>query len=299
MVKKLKIVSLLLVLSIGMSYAQSHNWVKNGNIPGRAQPSKKLIADSSLYKITYLSKFIVDTLNRDNVKTGMTVTLIGKNSAKFMDKYELDKELRKKELYATTNLTDIGVINQTNKIGNGKIFNEEILIEYPSKGNITYQEFINGSFKRYIDDAVQNWNLTSETKYILGFKCHKATCDFRGRKYEAWYTEEITFPYGPYYFRNLPGLIIELHDSKHQYEFSMIGLEETAEPIALELYDGSGKEILSREDFQFLKSYYAENPAHLIRDNASGITLKLSPERKAELEKRLNRPRPYNPIELE
>lgn len=296
---RIKIISILFLACVVLCNAQSYNYSGNGNISGRAKQSKKLTADSSLYKVTYISKYVRDTLNRENVKSGMTVTLIGKTAGKFMDKYELDKELRKKELYEKTSLSDIEIINRLDKAGNGKTFNEEILINFPSKGHITYQEFISGSFKRYSDEATQNWIISSETKKFLGFKCHKATCYFRGRKYVAWYTEDIPLSYGPYYFGGLPGLIIELYDTKHDYEFSMIGIEKTTIPIAIEIYDGTGKEMLSREDLRFLKKYYAENPASILRDNSSGIKLNLSPERKAELEKRLNRPRPYNPIELE
>ena len=33
-----------------------------------------------------------------------------------------------------------------------------------------------------------DWKMTSEMMEILGYSCFRATCDFRGRKWNAWFT---------------------------------------------------------------------------------------------------------------
>lgn len=53
-----------------------------------------------------------------------------------------------------------------------------------------------------------DWKISNETKTILGFPCKKATATFRGRKYTAWYTEDIAVSQGPWKLRGLPGLIL-------------------------------------------------------------------------------------------
>jgi GLPGLI family protein len=40
------------------------------------------------------------------------------------------------------------------------------------------------------------WNLSDETKKIGEYVCKKANCQFRGRSYTAWFTEEIPVPTG-------------------------------------------------------------------------------------------------------
>lgn len=54
-----------------------------------------------------------------------------------------------------------------------------------------------------------NWNLVAgETKKIGNYKCNKATLNFRGRDYVVYYTSELPIPFGPWKFKNLPGLIL-------------------------------------------------------------------------------------------
>ena len=53
-----------------------------------------------------------------------------------------------------------------------------------------------------------------ESTSILGYECNKATADFAGRKYTAWFTSELPLPFGPYKFGGLPGLILKIEDSE-------------------------------------------------------------------------------------
>lgn len=63
----------------------------------------------------------------------------------------------------------------------------------------------------YVADTVQlNWEIHADTKLITDFVCNKATVNFRGRDYVAWYTKQIPIPAGPYKFSGLPGLILTI-----------------------------------------------------------------------------------------
>lgn len=64
------------------------------------------------------------------------------------------------------------------------------------------------------------WKIEQETKEILNLKCRKATTKMFGRKWIAWFAEEYPLPFGPYKFNGLPGLILELYDSKNYYNFN-------------------------------------------------------------------------------
>lgn len=61
------------------------------------------------------------------------------------------------------------------------------------------------------------WSISDETKDISGYPCIKATADFRGRTWTAWYTPDIPLPYGPWKLHGLPGLIMEAQDSTKTY----------------------------------------------------------------------------------
>jgi GLPGLI family protein len=65
---------------------------------------------------------------------------------------------------------------------------------------------------------IEDWLITNESKIIDGNVCYKATAtdiDYGGRyqnKFEisAWFCPKIPFSFGPVYYGNLPGLILEI-----------------------------------------------------------------------------------------
>ncbi|MDD4437741.1 MAG: GLPGLI family protein [Tissierellia bacterium] len=70
------------------------------------------------------------------------------------------------------------------------------------------------------------WQLQDETLEVMGYKCQKATCNFRGRNYTAWFTMDIPVNDGPYKFYGLPGLILMIEDSGKLFCFKAVGLEQ-------------------------------------------------------------------------
>jgi GLPGLI family protein len=79
------------------------------------------------------------------------------------------------------------------------------------------------------DTPVQEWTLKDDsTKEILGYKCQRAECDFRGRKYTAWYSDEIPVADGPWKLGGLPGLIMQAGDSQGHYTFTLVGIHSGA-----------------------------------------------------------------------
>ena len=59
---------------------------------------------------------------------------------------------------------------------------------------------------------------------IFGYRCNKATVNFAGRDYTAWYTLDVPASFGPYKFRGLPGLIVKLEETNGMYIWEMISL---------------------------------------------------------------------------
>lgn len=57
------------------------------------------------------------------------------------------------------------------------------------------------------------WELIpEETKKINNFICNKATLNYRSTKLVAYYTNEIPISFGPWKFKGLPGLILEIYN---------------------------------------------------------------------------------------
>ena len=58
------------------------------------------------------------------------------------------------------------------------------------------------------------------------WKLQKATTDFGGRKWTAWFTTEIPYSEGPYKFKGLPGLVVELSDSENNFQFELVKISK-------------------------------------------------------------------------
>jgi GLPGLI family protein len=86
-----------------------------------------------------------------------------------------------------------------------------------------------------IDEKIvtPDWKISPETKEIKGYLCQKATTEFRGRSYEAWFCPKMPYPYGPWKLGGLPGLILEASDSKKEVVFNFKSIQDTAFTIEL------------------------------------------------------------------
>jgi len=72
------------------------------------------------------------------------------------------------------------------------------------------------------------WNITQEAKEIQGMQCQKATCNFKGRSYEAWFCSQLPYSNGPWKLGGLPGLIVEAYDTKKEVVFTFTSFENAS-----------------------------------------------------------------------
>lgn len=57
-----------------------------------------------------------------------------------------------------------------------------------------------------------DWHINTTIKKKIGdFDCNKATTNFRGTQVVAWYSEDLNIPFGPWKFKGLPGIILEIY----------------------------------------------------------------------------------------
>lgn len=70
-----------------------------------------------------------------------------------------------------------------------------------------------------------NWKLHPEYITVLSYKAQKATTDFCGRKWIAWFAKDIPFQDGPYKFKGLPGLIVKIEDETKSHWFELKGIK--------------------------------------------------------------------------
>lgn len=118
------------------------------------------------------------------------------------------------------------------KLSNGEFMT--IYKNYP-EGKLTHTEKICTDWFRYEENLPQmEWEMTDSTANILGYECRSAVCDFRGRRWTAFFAEEIPVMEGPWKLQGLPGLIMKASDENKHYVFECIGIKSKADrPITI------------------------------------------------------------------
>lgn len=71
-----------------------------------------------------------------------------------------------------------------------------------------------------------NWNISDEIKKVENYTLQKATTNFGGRNWTAWFCKDIPFNEGPFKFHGLPGLIFELSDSNKNFIYHLVKSEK-------------------------------------------------------------------------
>ncbi|MDE5713803.1 MAG: GLPGLI family protein [Muribaculaceae bacterium] len=99
---------------------------------------------------------------------------------------------------------------------------------YP-EGKVTETAYFEMQDWRYEEEWEKpEWEISDESKEIIGYQCFKATADYRGRRWTAWFTPEIPVQDGPWKLCGLPGLILEASDNHREFHFIANGLMQTS-----------------------------------------------------------------------
>lgn len=95
---------------------------------------------------------------------------------------------------------------------------------YP-EGKVTESSYFDMDRRQYEEDWEKpEWEITDETKEVIGYECFKAMTEYRGRSWTAWFAPEIPVQDGPWKLCGLPGLILEAHDKNKDYHFTATSL---------------------------------------------------------------------------
>lgn len=135
------------------------------------------------------------------------------------------------------------------------------------------------------------WKLERGSEDVLGYKCKKATCRFRGRDWTAWYSTEIPISEGPWKFGGLPGIILKMTDSKDEHLIEAFEIRKAEIPFGYpeRLYVNSTREKFNKELAEYKNEpwKFFEAVGTVAKDKDGNV---IKPRRKKLF---------YNPIELE
>ncbi len=170
----------------------------------------------------YEYKFVPDSTNKKDVRTEIMVLNIQKDRSEYYssERYSIDSTMLvaiKKGIFAPASDKE----TVTDRV-----------IKYPGSNQIVYITFLMLDRYKIKYDIQFDWKLTNEFSKILNYDVQKATTEFGGRKWTAWFTKEIPIQDGPYKFKGLPGLILRIEDSNQNHIFELKGIKSNQEGFA-------------------------------------------------------------------
>ncbi len=134
---------------------------------------------------------------------------------------------------------------------------------------VTYNDRIARDQYSYDEDRDLSWKILPETVKIGEYKTQKAETEFAGRKWIAWFTQDIPFQDGPYKFYGLPGLIVKVEDSKGNFSFD---LKETKKLAELPSFDNrfGNKLTVKRADYLKQQDKFRKDPMSFFQQTGGG-----------------------------
>ncbi|TAE72431.1 MAG: GLPGLI family protein [Bacteroidetes bacterium] len=113
--------------------------------------------------------------------------------------------------------------------------NKDIFYKNYTKDSLIFNDKIVNK-KAIIGESINlfKWKIIAKSDTtILTYKCQKATCDFRGRKYVAYFSKDLYTMGGPWKFDGLPGLILYVYSEDNYFiiEPQKIAINQNNEEI--------------------------------------------------------------------
>ncbi len=253
------------------------------------QGTDGVTCDTVKYRIGYDMSFVIDTLQNpiEHIKEKMLLE-IGNRVSHFYSYTVFQEDSLNQELFekGITQIECSGKVDwQTYK-------------NYPKAGQTTLLDETTGNkFVTVGKMETPEWELCPDSSaVVLGYNCSLATTYFKGRKWSAWYTEDIPLEDGPWKLGGLPGLILMAYDSGRQYLFECSGMQQPKYYIPI-TYNGKDAEKVSQAELEkTLRRFYADPVAYMF-SQIPNLTNFVSTDANGDTVN--NNKLPYNPIERE
>lgn len=221
----------------------------------------------------YDYKFIPDSTDKANVITEMMLLDIDKKGSNYYSQQKfLADSTSRADLERQLKLSPNNIsINRTDKPGQ---VSYKVTKEYPDFKTYLFTRVSSDSYK-IEEDKKPEWKILPEKQKIGSYNAQKATTNFGGREWTAWFSTDLPFQDGPYKFYGLPGLIVKIEDKTGSHSMTLVGnktIEIAADkeldlPQGIQLYGMGGKDIeASKSQFKKVWKAYVNDPTKNMRE---------------------------------
>lgn len=154
-------------------------------------------------------------------------------------------------------------------VGVSNYFDSEIF-QNIGENSMNFMECVGLNYYTYDEKfAPMDWHLEDDTITVCGYHCNKATTEYGGRKWIAWYTSELPISNGPWKLCGLPGLILQAHDSENIHNFTAFSFRKCNTPI-LRIKSSKIQKLKNREAFLDIKNKFVNDKNTNILEKLGG-----------------------------
>ena len=240
---------------------------------------RKKIKMKHLFKITFIALFLAQLSMAQTSRFVYQVTMKSDSTDKAnatIETARLDISPEKSLFYGEGRIKRDSVMQrmrETRNFDRNAMQNLRSSIDYIVEKdlikNITYFKTRLGRDQyTYEEDRKMDWKILPETVKIGEYEAQKAETTFAGRKWYAWFTQDIPFQDGPYKFKGLPGLIIKVEDAKGDYSFDLQQSKKITEFPNLDNRGGNPIKV-KRADFEKQEKLYRKDPVSFVTNSFS------------------------------
>ena len=246
-----------------------------------AQSEKtSFLLDTALIKVGYDRQVIQDTLTPLNVKNDYLTLQAGKNASAFYSaEYRVEDSLI---IFSDTEKFLLLNKDEERRKRRARLEKEVIFRRHDIDQTWSHLRFDLTNWILYESLEKPNWIITDETDIILGFPCIKATTNFRGREWIAFFTPDIPVQEGPWKLYGLPGLILKAYDSKRHYFYEAKDINSKSPGLVEYVNDCDRLALKDRIKSLRLRNEAKKKDIRQIMAHAFGIKIKLNQQMKKE-----------------
>lgn len=183
--------------------------------------------DKALARVKYTFTHVIDTTKKDQPTVENMLLVVGKNASVYtsFDKLTASLNMQKQLQEQVKNQAGGGSMTLTLKSEKKGPVTETDYFYFAKEQKVFTKERVYNNYLIEEEAPEINWKITKDTTSFSDIACQKATTNFRGREWVAWFAPSIPFQSGPWKLNGLPGLIISAHDVKNEVKFDFNGLE--------------------------------------------------------------------------
>ena len=174
----------------------------------------------------YTSQAKFNALNKDKVNQDEWALRIAKDCAEFYSVWHRVHLSLKDSIFSSGGSLEDWYAAREKVLCPPSTNSDALYKDYPAQGKLVYVRKIFSTLYLYEETYERPaWQIKAEKKDIMGYACQKATADFRGRTWIAWFAPEVPVMEGPWKLHGLPGLILEAYDAEDDYHYTCIEIK--------------------------------------------------------------------------